>query len=184
MISVEPTEKLCEQIRSINGVTVVHAAVAGENGTAIFNVMENSQTSTILPNSSESTLAQVSVRTLTLPTLFAEHHLDRVDLLKMDIEGSEIALFDSTPDDVLKKISQISVEFHDFCGLITPQQADQVEHRLAGLGFSRIGLTRANRADTLFYQPKACGVSGVQSLYAKWVSKYLIGYKRVRARRA
>ena len=37
-----------------------------------------------------------------------------VDILKIDIEGSEIALLESTSSETIKRIGQISVEFHDF----------------------------------------------------------------------
>ena len=45
---------------------------------------------------------------------------DRVALLKLDIEGSEIDVLGGAGPDLLRRFDQITAEFHDFCG-ITPR---------------------------------------------------------------
>ncbi len=40
--------------------------------------------------------------------------VDRIDLLKIDIEGAEIGMFDDCTDEELSSIGQITVEFHAF----------------------------------------------------------------------
>ena len=182
VIAVEPSEELCARISRNSGVAVVQSAISGSNGIAVFHVAANSQASSILPNLAANCLRRADVRTITLETLFEEYSLHRVDLLKIDIEGSEVELFDSTTDDLLKRIAQISIEFHDFNGTIGAPQADRIEQRLLNLGFGRIALSRTNRENVLFYQPKECGVSRRSAMYSRYVAKNIIGFRRWRAR--
>jgi len=62
------------------------------------------------------------VQTMTLASWMAKHEITHIDFLKLDCEGSEYAILESTPADVLKRIRTISLEFHDMksaehCGL-------------------------------------------------------------------
>jgi FkbM family methyltransferase len=54
----------------------------------------------------------VSVRTTTLSALLDTIDAPRIDLLKMDIEGSEYDVLLGTRIDVLRRIRRVSVEFH------------------------------------------------------------------------
>lgn len=56
--------------------------------------------------------AEHSVRAISMPTLLAERGVAHVDLLKIDIEGSEYELFDAVPD-WLRRVSTIAIELHD-----------------------------------------------------------------------
>jgi len=42
-----------------------------------------------------------------------EYSLSQIDFLKLDCEGSEGAIFASTPREYLRRIRKISLEFHD-----------------------------------------------------------------------
>ena len=55
----------------------------------------------------------VRVPTTTLPEIMDTNHLDRIDFLKIDCEGSEGAILLSTPADYLKRIGRLAIEFHD-----------------------------------------------------------------------
>jgi FkbM family methyltransferase len=54
----------------------------------------------------------VKVRAISLPRLLADFGLDRVDILKMDIEGSERSLFAANTE-WLSKIGVLLIEIHD-----------------------------------------------------------------------
>jgi FkbM family methyltransferase len=53
------------------------------------------------------------VEAVTLSDVWQREGLDQVDLLKIDIEGSEHEVFLNTPDEVLKTIRNIGMEYHD-----------------------------------------------------------------------
>ena len=53
------------------------------------------------------------VKTVTIPQLMAQHHLETIDLLKIDIEGAEKELFTSC-EDWIDRVGVIIIELHDF----------------------------------------------------------------------
>ena len=52
------------------------------------------------------------VKTLKINDVFDEFGIDKIDYMKMDIEGSEKMIFDTMSMETAKKIKQISVEIH------------------------------------------------------------------------
>lgn len=53
---------------------------------------------------------------ISLGQLLREHAVESVDLLKIDCEGGEYAILESTPADVLCRIRNIVFEYHDIDG--------------------------------------------------------------------
>ena len=62
---------------------------------------------------------------ITLAALLDKHGLDRATLVKVDIEGAELPMLESTSLQTLQRVDQFTLEFHDF---VAPSQADDV-HR-------------------------------------------------------
>ena len=96
--------------------------------------------------------------------------VDHVDLLKVDIEGAEIDLFEACNDDELKEINQITVEFHDF---IYPEQHNsvlQIQNRMANIGFWVISF-RLDGSDALFVN-RSTGISAGEIVYLRTIVKY------------
>jgi FkbM family methyltransferase len=57
-------------------------------------------------------LGDIKVRALRLDTLLEQENIEKVDLLKVDIEGAEVEMFRNA-DDWLDRIDALAVEFHD-----------------------------------------------------------------------
>lgn len=55
----------------------------------------------------------IKIETLTLSGLFEKFNLQRIDFLKMDCEGAEYPVLLNSDNDILSKITTISLEFHD-----------------------------------------------------------------------
>jgi hypothetical protein len=55
----------------------------------------------------------VTVACSTLADFLDEQRLDKLDLLKMDVEGSEWEILFSTPPSVLKTVRNIVLEYHE-----------------------------------------------------------------------
>jgi histo-blood group ABO system transferase len=79
------------------------------------------------------TRRDVEVPTVSLDTLLAE--LDHVDLLKIDIEGSELAALAAVSPDMIARVDQITCEFHDFLDPSLTPQVQATVARLQSLGF-------------------------------------------------
>jgi FkbM family methyltransferase len=73
-----------------------------------------------------------------------------VDLVKMDIEGAEIEVIASLGDDLIKRVGQWTIEFHDFRGMMSVSEVERCVERIAGLGFYELFWSRhRNNADVL-----------------------------------
>lgn len=47
-----------------------------------------------------------------LESIFKKNRLEKVDLIKMDLEGAEFAIIENAPTDLLKKVKTIFIEYH------------------------------------------------------------------------
>lgn len=70
---------------------------------------------------------------ITLEELIATHHIETVDLLKVDCEGGEYDIFPSVGDSVLKRIRNIAFEYHRIEGYEPRLQS--ILQRLRSSGF-------------------------------------------------
>lgn len=76
-----------------------------------------------------------------------------IDLIKIDIEGSEIVVLNSINKEMLQRCKQITVEFHSFIGncfvkTITERDVNLVVDRIKSFGFKAIKFS--NHPDYLF----------------------------------
>ena len=93
---------------------------------------------------SEQPLSAVSG--ISLGQLLRDHAVESVDLLKIDCEGGEYAILESTPADVLSRIRNIVFEYHDIDGVWA--KLESVKERLRREGYAlhmRGGLVSAWR---------------------------------------
>lgn len=118
IVSIEPCresyDSMC-RMAAANGVaahTPLHAAlgaVGGQGalvtGDSVFNHLADH-------NDTASGARTQPVRVITLAELFTEQAIERVDFLKMDIEGAEYDVLLGAPSSVLARIVVISMEFH------------------------------------------------------------------------
>ncbi len=99
----------------------------------------------------------VAVRTTTLAALF-DRYFDGgpVDICKIDVEGAEYEIFDSSPDDLLRRIGFLVIEFHNL------SRTPTVVERLRGLGFAEMTENQKTSGTTevrLFRGPQAGAAS-------------------------
>lgn len=119
----------------LTNVTVVEAAVAGENGTAQFvadgsigSGLESARAESLLPGSPSRTMA---VPVLTLPTAFAEYGVP--SWIKMDIEGAEVAALEVAGDVLATSHPMLAIETDHIVGRTTT--AADVERVLRASGY-------------------------------------------------
>jgi Methyltransferase FkbM domain len=102
--------------------------------------------------------------------------VSEVDLLKLDIEGAELDVLDSIDDETLRRIRQISVEFHDFTYPDTAGRVGSIRQHLRAAGFHDICFSRDN-SDVLFIN-RNLGVSQPNLMLLRTVVKYARGISR------
>lgn len=119
---------------------------------------------------------EIGAKGITLNTFLKQIRVESVDLLKVDIEGAEIDALNGLYDNALKKIKQITVEFHDFVFPDLKEKAEKTKRNLTASGFYCINFS-LNNGDVLFVRKNV--ISYFVYLYLKYVCKYYFGFKRV-----
>lgn len=55
-----------------------------------------------------------SIKAITLEQFFIKHKIEKIDYMKVDIEGHEKTVFEKTPQDIWNKINKLFIEIHGF----------------------------------------------------------------------
>jgi FkbM family methyltransferase len=144
VIAVEPNPALYARLCKLPYVTAFQAAISSRDGTARFVIDENDLASRI----GQADDTGIEVETITLSSLMQRAGIQHIDLLKIDIEGAEIDLLMTAPDELLKGIRQITLELHDFCGFVAQEDVAKVVLRMKSLGFHVARMSRVGHQDT------------------------------------
>ena len=127
-------DRLVETVRA-NGFAsrVTGHRVALSSAAGVSTMSANAEASQMFHLENGSAANGVSVATTTLAGLLEAIDAPAVDLLKMDIEGSEYDVLLATPPAVLARIRRVDLEFHKST---TPgRTAETLVHHLASAGF-------------------------------------------------
>ncbi len=121
------------QANGLCNVAPYRFAVSDKSGTELLFDAESSQHYRLKKVALGATGKYVEVPSITLKDIMDNEHLDRIDFLKLDCEGSEGIIFQSTPEEYLKRIRKIALEFHED---ISKLKHNQIESLLREAGFS------------------------------------------------
>ena len=132
-------------------VTKHHVAIGERSGTVRLYLGDNPQGNSLDPRHRDVSVGRhTEVPGMTLRDFMSANGIGRLDLLKVDIEGAEIALFRSIDDETLRSFAQVSVEFHDFIETLgIGAEVQAVKARMRRLGFLPFVYRRPN-IDVLF----------------------------------
>jgi len=131
ILAAEPDPQIASlAARNLRGIAdVIPVGVADRDGTMEFTrVLDLSWGSALGPARYELPSEHLSVPTMTLGTLLREHRLDRIDLLKVDVEGAELTAL--TSDDSLQWVRCLIGEVHPWLiGMTAPEALERLrEH--------------------------------------------------------
>jgi FkbM family methyltransferase len=160
VIGAEANPILASNISRCNGIVCKNVAVSDFDGYVKFSINEeNSEASTIVSDSTPISETVIPVPSITLSTFFQEAEVEQVDLLKIDVEGAELDIIETTEPDIFRRCTQIAVEFHRF---LYPSHTSRIERavaRMSGLGFRYIDFSN-ERSDVLFINSNKIDMSG------------------------
>lgn len=121
------------------------AAVVGSGGGEVVFYREGNAAGHLDPYEGET--GGIAVNALTLSEVVLTNQIQRVDLLKLDCEGSEYGIIFDTPKEIWDRIGCVCLEYHR-------GETDKIRQRLQALGFRltrfeprdhRVGLMRFER---------------------------------------
>lgn len=118
VIAVEPAPENIHWLNKslaeneLENITLVDAALSDENGHATFRLGDRSGWGNLLPDRDELEDGTIEVRTVTLDSLVPELELDRVDAVKIDVEGGEVAVVRGAEETIDRFRPMIWLEIH------------------------------------------------------------------------
>jgi FkbM family methyltransferase len=139
VLAIEPFESTFQRLLQTieanhlqDRVTCFQAALSDADGEVKMSSPDvPSQFRRVLGQEEESA---TRVKTTTLAAALDAHGIDRVDLLKLDIEGGEYPALLTCPPEVLRRIRRICMEYHpEYAG--QPYTLDSISNRLKPAGF-------------------------------------------------
>lgn len=167
-IAVEPSPIMFRRIKANDLLETHNLAIAPSNGPVAFHLSSTSVASSMVREPS-GTIATVTVAGKTLEQFCADIALPAIDVLKMDIEGAEIGVIDSCSDAFLRRVGQLTVEFHDHVDLVSQVDIKRVIRRLESLGFRHFSRYRRSYYDTLFLNQNLCPISPAEYVWNRHV---------------
>jgi FkbM family methyltransferase len=146
--AIEAAPDTFRKIPTTENLRRYNFALCATNKHITMSIDEDITRSTIKASSKQN---KVAVQGRHLGEFFAHEVAGRVvDLVKMDIEGAEIEVIDSLDDDLIKRVGQWTIEFHDFMGMMSVSDVERCVARIAGLGFHELFWSKyRNNADVL-----------------------------------
>lgn len=117
ILAVEPEagnfELLQKNVRNYKNVIPVKAAIWGSPGMRMVqNRFTGSWGFTVSETHKKSQATGQEVECVTIPSLMKEYGMERIDLLKMDIEGGEKDVLENAAD-WIDRVGVMTVELHD-----------------------------------------------------------------------
>jgi len=117
IVSVEPDDGNFEMLKRntafSTNVAYYNRALWSESGTlTVYDRGSGSWGFTVVPQNDSSLKVLAEIPAITLDEIIEEQHIDRIDLLKLDIEGSEEAVLNSSAG-WLHLVKGMAIELHD-----------------------------------------------------------------------
>ena len=147
--AVEPSRRLFDARPVCPRLHVWQVALGGREGRTALHVHKDRDATLLDAVTFGEKVREEIVTVWTLGTFLAETGLQTADLLKVDIEGMELDLFEAATDVELRRFRQITVEFHDFLWPEQTARVARVKRRLGRAGFRRIDFS-LDSTDVLF----------------------------------
>jgi len=158
-----------------------HYAVTGSDGAVTLYARDEGFAYGTLDGTGADADSAVEVEGITLDALADRLGLDRIDPVKLDIEGAELDALDAASNDLLGRCGQITCEFHDFMAPEAGPRIAAILARMEGLGFRAIRFTKRFHGDVLFVNESA-GLGRLEYLFARTVLRNTRGLRRIAER--
>ncbi|MCL4472144.1 MAG: FkbM family methyltransferase [Sulfuricella sp.] len=180
VIGAEAHPALHAALPTHSNIVARNVAISGNEGHLELSVFDRHCASVVFHQLEDQHSNTISVSTMSLGTFLKENNVEHVHLLKCDIEGAELAMFEAASDEELSRIDQISIEFHVFMDPVQLGPVRRIVERLQKLSFWGLDFSK-NRMDVLFVNQRAIPLTGTQKNFLA-VTKYWRALARIAGR--
>jgi FkbM family methyltransferase len=178
-VAVEPVAALIAEAGGDPRIRIVNAAMAPQDGPVVLRLQQNPEANTLLPEGAAAGIGELRVPGTTWPSLRQGAGLQRVALLKVDIEGAEVELLQTMTAPELAAIDQITVEFHP--DLTGPTAVRETIARVEAQGFWSVPFSRGY-GDVLLLNQATFHLNAPQRLWLRHAVRNWLGLKRIARR--
>ena len=154
---VDPTKKHFKELQEISErykkFKHLPFAIAEKDQQMTFFESKDNDSGSLLNshiNVQKDRIEAYEVEAITISTLLKKINIERVDFLKLDLEGAEFALLEKTQGKDFESVDQLYIEFHHHAiPDKTFADTEKLVKKIEGFGFSSFTLENANY---LFYR--------------------------------
>lgn len=175
----EPNPALAAELTRTTPFHVAQYAVGAVHSAVRFNIAKNDEASSILDLPAASAYdavldSVVNVDQVTLQELVTAHGRV-VDVVKLDIEGAEVAALAALTDVALSSIAQITVEFHchPSFGYGGEEETRDLIERFEANGFVVLDFSPGHKMDVLMLNLSAIKPTGAQAFVLRVMPELL-----------
>lgn len=146
-----------------------NVAISNKNEILIFYLSNNSEANSFneIIASKYGVREKIEVHTQSLEYYCTSNNIEIVDLLKMDVEGAEIDIFENSKDEFLKKVKQVTVEFHEIYDANLLDPTIKCINRFKNIGFIPVIFYNDTFEDVVFLNSRDFKFSISQKFWLK-----------------
>lgn len=167
--AVEPVPELFNALPSDQKIVKFNICITRENGNIRLNLPTSRCATVYDADINEDRILIVSG--MNFNDFMVQNSLSSIDLLKIDIEGAELDLFETVRPENLMKIKQIAVEFHDFIYPDMRERIEIIKRSVKKIGFYVIPFSFFTNGDILLVRQDLINIFGYA--YLKFLGYYL-----------
>jgi len=159
----EATSRNIANIVETELISKYHCAICGEDGPIRLWIAEDDfHWGSVQPTGDFEYNESETVPGMTFTSFLKTTGVEAPDLVKLDIEGAEFAVFETTSDQILQNVGQFTVEFHDFMSPDWAGRVEPIKERMSDLGFEVFSYSRRFHGDVLFLNRQVAPITGWQ----------------------
>jgi len=176
VIGIEANPILAKENTEHRNLECYNFAICGQDGKVFFHVDHiNTMNSRIVDKFSDDPNV-IEVQSITIESFLKKIGINSIDMLKIDIEGAEIELINSTSKSIFSKIPQISSEFHVFMDKKQHKPAVECIDKIKKSGFFCFDFSM-NLGNVLFINKSERNILFKDKIYFILI-KYFSGFRR------
>jgi len=181
IVGVEPVRELHADLPELPRSTFDQLAITAHNEPVTLHLNTDFD-ATIVPALRRGDSEPATVDGVTLPELLSRRDVAHAALVKVDIEGAELEMLETIDEGTLRRIDQLSVEFHDFLDASQRNAVLRCKRQMRERGFACIEFSRDN-SDVLFVNQRRLRLPWWKRAWLLGRYKYPRGLRRALGRR-